>query len=286
MTHGNNPPSPEDQLRAAGLRAKKSWGQNFLKDEGILHDIAAATGAGPAHPVVELGAGLGALTHHLLLCGGTVIAVERDREIVPALTERFRDQPTLEIMEADAARLDYGALAARLGQSLIVAGNLPYQLSGRIMVSLADAVPHISRAVLLVQKEVAERLVAPPGNKTYGLLSVLVQRSFHARAIRHVPPSAFHPRPKVDSMVIALERLSGEHMPWLQKDPALDAALVRVARAAFSSRRKTLRNALSGGLQRPAADIERLVQASGIDPNCRAETLSVASFAALASRLL
>lgn len=286
MTFGNNPPSPEDQLRAAGLRAKKSWGQNFLKDESILHDIAEATGAGPQHPVIELGAGLGALTHHLLLLGGTVIAVERDREIVPALTERFVDHPALEIMEADAARLDYAALADRLGQSLIVAGNLPYQLSGRIMVSLADAVPFIARAVLLVQKEVAERLVAPPGSKTYGLLSVLVQRSFHARAVRHVPPSAFHPRPKVDSMVVSLERLSGDKMPWLQKDPAMDAALVRVARAAFSSRRKTLRNALSAGLQRSPAEVEQIVRSCGIDPNCRAETLSVASFATLGAALM
>lgn len=272
--------SPTDAkalLSRAGLRAKKSWGQNFLKDDSVLARIAAETKVGTGEPVLELGAGMGALTHHLLMRGARVTAVERDRDMVPLLRENLSAAGDLTILEANAAELDYAALSAAAGRSLTVAGNLPYQLSSRILVSLADAAEHVARVVVLVQREVAERLVAPPGDRTFGLLSVLVQRSFSGRIAFEVPPHAFHPPPKVHSAVVALqrkpERLIAE----------LDTKLVAVARAGFSARRKTLKNALMGGLGIDGPSAEALLARAGIDAGRRAETVSLEEWGRLAA---
>lgn len=274
------PPSAKALLAAAGLGAKKSWGQNFLLDQKVLADIASLAGAGPGQAVLELGAGLGALTHHLLARGARVTAVERDRELVPVLKQALTwAGDRLVVLEADAARLDYADLAARMGSPLTVTGNLPYQLSSRILVSLADARPHVGRAVLLVQKEVALRLSAPPGSKVYGLLSVLVQRHVEARTARAVSPGAFLPPPKVHSAVVVLTARPGG------RDPALDAALVATARAAFHSRRKTLRAGLAGALRAAPALVESALVEAGVDPSTRAETLDVAAFERLGASL-
>ena len=274
------PKTPQALLRAAGLRAKKTWGQNFLCDQNVLRAIAQATGAGPAQPVVELGAGLGALTYHLLNGGGQVIAIERDRELVPPLAAYLEPAAArLQIREADAARLDYAALAQEFGP-VSVAGNLPYQLSGRILVSLADARGAARQAVLLVQREVADRLLASPPGREYGLLSVLVQRTFHIERVRDVPPTAFFPAPKVHSTVVRL-------MARDTLAPAnADAALVRAARAAFSARRKTLRNAVSGGCQVSGAAAEQVLHQAGISPQARAETLHLEDFMRLGQAFL
>jgi 16S rRNA (adenine1518-N6/adenine1519-N6)-dimethyltransferase len=273
----SSPTNPRALLDRAGLRAKKSWGQNFLKDDTVLESIAAQTKANPGDKVLELGAGLGALTYHLLQRGAEVTAVERDREVVPLLRENLEGVGTLHILEANAAELDYAALADAMGGPLTVAGNLPYQLSSRILVSLADAQPHVKRAVILVQREVAERLVAPPGSRTYGLLSVLVQRAFDAHMVRDVPPGAFHPPPKVHSTVVTMslkaERLSAEE----------DAKLVRIARAAFAARRKTLKNSLGQGLGISSAEADAILVKAGIDGQRRAETLSLEELTKIAS---
>lgn len=273
------PPDPRALLRDAGFFAKKSWGQNFLLDEGVLADVARLSGAGPGQLVVELGAGLGALTYHLLRAGGRVLAIERDRDIVPLLRRALAWAEQLEIRESDAGRLDYAALAREYQTPLAVAGNLPYQLSGRILVELANAVPDVTRAVLMVQREVAERLTAAPGTRAFGLLSVLVGRSFEASVGRAVPPSAFLPPPKVHSSVVVL-RARAERLP-----PAVDRALVRTARAAFHSRRKTLKNSLSVALQAPAARLDEVIRAAAIDPGVRAETLDLERLVELARQL-
>jgi 16S rRNA (adenine1518-N6/adenine1519-N6)-dimethyltransferase len=275
------PPNTLALLRQAGLHAKKSWGQNFLLDQSVLADIARLAVAAPGDLVVELGAGLGALTYHLLARGARLCAVERDRDIAPLLRQSFAWASDLEVLEADAGRLDYTSLAARLGGAeLSVCGNLPYQLSGRILVALADAGAVVRRGVLLVQREVGERLVAAPGSRTYGLLSVLVQRRFAVRLERHVPPGAFHPVPKVHSAVVSLSALAVER--------ALDAdrALVRTAKAAFHSRRKTLRNSLAMGLAQPPAALDAAFGTAGISPQARAEVLSVRDFERLAAALV
>lgn len=266
-------------LATAGLTPKKSWGQNFLTDDTVLEDIARASGAAPHKPVVELGAGLGALTAHLVAGGGPVVAIERDRELVPLLAQALGEVPGFDLREANAATLDYAALARELGCKLSVVGNLPYQLSSRILVSLADAGEHIERAVLLVQREVAERIVAEPGSRTYGLLTVLVQRAFDAERIRDVAASAFHPPPKVSSAVVRLWRKA---RPFTHDQ---DVQLVAAARHAFSARRKTLRNSLAGSLRIEGERAGQLILAAGLDPMVRAERLGLADFARLGETL-
>lgn len=272
----SSPTDAKALLSRAGLRAKKSWGQNFLKDESVLTRIAEATKVGAGEPILELGAGMGALTHHLLTRGAKVTAVERDRDMVPLLREHMEGVGDLTILEANAADLDYADLAAKAGGPLVVAGNLPYQISSRILVSLADAQPHVARAVLMVQREVAERVVADPDSRTYGLLSVLVQRAFTGHIAFEVPPGAFHPPPKVTSAVVSL-RLKEQRL-----SPELDAKLVTIARAGFSARRKTLKNALGGALKLSSVEADALLARAGIDANRRAETLSLDEMATIA----
>ncbi|OGQ91241.1 MAG: ribosomal RNA small subunit methyltransferase A [Deltaproteobacteria bacterium RIFOXYA12_FULL_58_15] len=272
------PPNPRALLREAGLSAKKSWGQNFLCDQTALSVIAEATGCGAEQVVLELGAGLGALTYHLVRRGGRVIAVERDREIVPILRQALLWAENLSIVEADATQMDYREHSATVGGLLAVCGNLPYQLSGRILVNVAEAHTVISRGVFLVQREVAERLAAKPGNRIYGLLSVLVQRAFDVRILRNVPPGAFLPPPKVTSSVVCLS-------PHRRELNASDADLVATARAAFSARRKMLRNSLADGLSATTANIEAAIGKAGLDARTRAETLSIDDFAKLAASL-
>ncbi|MEO1172384.1 MAG: 16S rRNA (adenine(1518)-N(6)/adenine(1519)-N(6))-dimethyltransferase RsmA [Myxococcota bacterium] len=266
------------RLTRAGLRPKKSWGQNFLSDSTVHESIAEAIGAAPGTTVVELGAGLGALTHYLLARGATVVAIERDRELIPLLRDHFSGVETLELLEANASTLNYSQLAERLGGSIRVAGNLPYQISSRILVSLADAADVVERAVVLVQREVADRLAAPPGGKTRGLLSVLVQRRFDVERLRVVAPGAFHPPPKVHSAVARLIRTDR------RVEPECDALLVELARLGFSSRRKNLRNGLKGKLG--ADQAETLLGSAGIDPSRRAETLSLHEWTTLAETWL
>ena len=279
------PPDPRVLLKSRGLRAKKSWGQNFLNDQGVLRNIAEVSRAGPGDHVVELGAGLGALTYHLLLTGAQIIAVERDRDLVPLLREIFQEASNLSVLEADAAKLSFGDIAASLETtqgtkpSLTVVGNLPYQLSGRILVRVADAQQDVLRAVLMIQKEVAERVSAEAGSRRFGLLSVLVQRNFDVQSHGLVPPQAFHPRPKVDSMVISLSRSRR------RLDAVADLHFVRTARMAFAQKRKTLRNTLAAGLQVSGTEVAAILTGEQIDPSRRAETLCYEEWLRLSTAL-
>ncbi|ACG74954.1 dimethyladenosine transferase [Anaeromyxobacter sp. K] len=274
-------PSPRALLDRYDLRAKKSWGQNFLGDEAVLDDIArlAAPRAGDA--VLELGAGLGHLTARLLARGARVAAVERDRDMVRVLRGELGDRITL--LEADAARLDYADLAARFGAAaaagegprLAVVGNLPYHLTSPILFSILDQVAHVSRAVFLLQREVAERLAAPPASRDWGVLSVLLQREADVSVERIVPPGAFWPPPKVASAVLcALFRPPADAVA----DPARFRRLVK---AGFGQRRKTLRNALGSAKLADPARLEAAFAAAGVDPGRRGETLTLAEWAAL-----
>ena len=276
-------PSPRALLEKYGLRAKKSWGQNFLGDDAILSDIArlaAPRGAGDL--VVELGAGLGHLTARLVARGARVVAVERDREMAEVLRGELGSR--IALVEADAARIDYGALAEKYRATptstststrVAVVGNLPYHLTSPILFSLLDQVEHVSRAVFLVQREVAERLAAEPGTKDWGILSVLLQREADVSIERIVPPGAFLPPPKVESAVVcALFRPPA--------DPVADTERFRkLVKAGFGQRRKTLANALrSARLASPEA-LAAALERAGVDPVRRGETLTVAEWAAL-----
>jgi 16S rRNA (adenine1518-N6/adenine1519-N6)-dimethyltransferase len=268
-------PSPRALLEKYDLRAKKSWGQNFLGDEEILDAIARLAVEARGEPVVELGAGLGHLTARLLAHGGAVTAVERDRDMARVLRGELGDAVTL--LEADAARLDYRALAG--GGRIAVVGNLPYHLTSPILFSLLDQAEHVSRAVFLVQEEVAERLAASPGGKEWGLLSVLLQQRATVSLELRVPRGAFLPPPRVESAVVRV----GFGAPLVPvEDPAW---FRRVVKAGFAQRRKVLPNALAGaglGVQEP---ILAALAAVSIDPRRRGETLTVEEWAALARAL-
>jgi 16S rRNA (adenine1518-N6/adenine1519-N6)-dimethyltransferase len=271
-------PSPRALLEKYDLRAKKSWGQNFLGDDVILSDIARLAAPRAGELVVELGAGLGHLTARLVARGARVVAVERDREMAAVLRGELGER--IQLLEADAARLDYGEVLARAGASpaaekVAVVGNLPYHLTSPILFSLLDQVERISRAVFLVQREVAERLAAEPGTKDWGILSVLLQREADVSIERIVPPGAFLPPPKVESAVIcALFRPPAEAVA----DPDRFRKLVK---AGFGQRRKTLGNALrSARIVAPEA-LATALERAGVDPVRRGETLTVAEWAAL-----
>ncbi len=271
-------PSPRALLDRHGLRAKKSWGQNFLGDEVILDDIARLAAPRAGEVVLELGAGLGHLTARLVTRGARVVAVERDRDMAAVLRAELGSAITL--VEADAARLDLAALAREHGRAedggpprLAVAGNLPYHLTSPILFSILDQVAHVSRAVFLLQREVAERLAAPPGSRDWGLLSVLLQREAEVTVERIVPRGAFWPPPRVESAVLCA-------LLQPPADPVVDRARFRrLVKAGFAQRRKTLRNAL-GRTAEPAA-LQAAFEAAGVDPVRRGETLSLAEWAAL-----
>jgi 16S rRNA (adenine1518-N6/adenine1519-N6)-dimethyltransferase len=271
-------PSPRALLDRHGLRAKKSWGQNFLGDEAILDGIARLAVERPGEVVIELGSGLGHLTERLLAHGARVVAVERDRDMAHVLRGEFGE--TIRLVEADAARADFAGLAAQApggpaGERVAVAGNIPYHLTSPILFSLLDQAGAVSRAVLLVQREVAERLAASPGSKDWGLLSVLLQQRGEVEIDRIVPRGAFHPPPRVDSAVVRID-LHGREPRSL--DPGRFRLLVK---AGFGQRRKTLKNALETARIAPREAMSEALRLAGIDPVRRGETLSVEEWEAL-----
>jgi len=269
-------PSPRALLEKYDLQAKKSWGQNFLGDVEILDAIARLAMPEPGGRVVELGAGLGHLTARLLVRGAEVIAVERDRDMARVLRGELGER--VRLLEADAVGLDYRALATSTpmpARRIAVVGNLPYHLTSPILFSILDQADAVSRAVFLLQREVAERLAARPGTKAWGLLSVLLQHRAEVRVARRVPAGAFLPPPRVDSAVLAAEL--GEPVA-----PVLDVARFRrLVKAGFAQRRKTLGNALRAARLVPEERLQAALTAAGLDPRRRGETLEVAEWAAL-----
>ncbi len=265
---------PRVALRRHGLRPRKSFGQNFLVDPGVLEDIVRAVGARPGLRVVEIGAGVGTLTRALAEAGAEVVAIERDRDLVPAL--RTDLGALVRIEEANALTFDYRAAAQ--GSPTVVAGNLPYQLTAPLLAAIVDAIDVLEAAVVMVQKEVADRLVARVGTKAYGALSVLAQARAEPQLVRAVPPSAFHPPPQVWSAVV---RIQPGRPPRIGDVPWDDVR--RVVRAAFSRRRQQLKKAPAG--LAPGEALPAALAAASIDPTRRPETLGAEEFAALARAL-
>lgn len=272
---------PRRVLARHGLRAKKSWGQNFLHDCSAHARIVAAAACAGDDVVVEIGAGLGTLTAALAAAEpppARVIAIERDADMLRVLEAELGGERRVVITPADAATFDFAAASREAGRPLVVVGNLPYQLASALVIALVRARGAVSRAIVMVQREFAQRVVAPPGGRTYGRLSVTVQQYAEARLLFHVPPGAFHPPPAVTSSVM---RLVPRATPLA---PVLDEALfAEVVKQAFSTRRKMLRRALEPGFGEAA--VGRALAAAGIDETLRAERLSVADFARLADAL-
>lgn len=266
------PEDPRSALRRHGLSPKAAFSQNFLVSTSAVRTIVAAAAPRPGQRVIELGAGLGTLTRALLEAGAEVTAIERDRDMIAVLQADLAPLG-LRVVPGDAARVDYAALAAQ-GGPLCVVGNLPYAITGAILRNLVDCRAHVARAVVMVQREVRDRLVAQPASAEYGALTVFTSAAFAVQTVLKLPPSAFHPQPKVHSAVVQLERLA---VPRAEETLAFRT----VVRAAFEQRRKTLRNALGAALGVEAA-LRALAQA-GIDPMRRGETLSVEEYARLAA---
>jgi len=259
------------------MNKRRALGQHFLRDPGVARAIVALLTPTAKDLVVEIGPGEGALTGELARRSGRLIALEVDR----ALLERLRARlPTIEALEADARTWDYGTLARPPGGRVLIVGNLPYSVSKPIVAALLDARAVIDAMALMLQREVAERLAAPPGGKVYGALSVLTQAVCDVELALRVPPGAFRPPPQVDSAVVRLTPRATPRVP-----AALEARFRDVVKAAFSSRRKTLANALTGGLGITLGAAREAATTSGVDPGRRAETLTIEEFVELTARL-
>ena len=258
-------------LRSAGLSPKKSFGQNFLIDPNVANAIAAAC----VHDdeknatVVELGAGLGALTSLLAARASRVIAVERDRDLVPLLRESMKASPSVEVVEGDAQSVDLAAAFGRATSPRVLCGNLPYQITGKLLGAATRNATLFDRAVFMIQKEVADRLRAEPSTKDYGALTVFAQAAFDVALVRTVPAGAFFPPPDVTSAVVALTTLRPPRATETE-------AFRSLVKAAFAQRRKTLRNAWrSLGMEKIAS----AAHAAGVSLDARGETLDVEAFA-------
>jgi len=247
-------------------RAKKRFGQHFLTDAHYVSRIVAAIAPRPDDAMVEIGAGTGILTAPLADALAHLHAIEIDRGLAQGLRERF-PAARVTVHEADALRFDFAQLPARLR----VVGNLPYNVSTPILFHVASHAGRIADCTFMLQREVVERMVAAPASPAYGRLSVMLQYRFEMALALRVPPGAFTPQPKVDSAVVRMRPL-GDARLRARDEPLFE----RIVMAAFTQRRKTLRNAA-----RTWVDEDAFARA-GIDPGRRGETLSVAEFVALA----
>jgi 16S rRNA (adenine1518-N6/adenine1519-N6)-dimethyltransferase len=255
------------------IRPSKALGQHFLVDPNLARAIAAEAGAVPGVRVVEVGAGFGSLTVALAAAGAEVLAIEFDRRLQAALAEVVDGLGRVRVLAADAMKL---AWPAELGVGRwTMASNLPYNIATPLVLDLLERAPGIERFVVMVQREVGERLAAGPGEEGYGGVSVKVAYRAAARVVRRVPPEVFWPRPAVESVIVRLDRLAE---PGADVDPA---TLWRVVDAGFAQRRKTMRNALVRlGVDRGRAG--EVLARSGVDPRARAEELGLSALARVA----
>jgi 16S rRNA (adenine1518-N6/adenine1519-N6)-dimethyltransferase len=259
-------------LRAYDLHPRKRLGQNFLVDHAALMRIVSAADLAPGDTVVEVGAGLGTLTRPLAEQAGRVVAVELDGRFVRALREQLADLANIQILHGDILQMP-GLNLPHLGYKVV--GNLPYYITSAILRHFLEGDSRPRLMVVTVQREVAERIVTKPGKMS--LLAVSVQYYGQPQIVGRIPAGAFYPSPQVGSAILRIE--VGEHPTVSLPEGTDEAIYFRVVRAGFSQRRKTLRNALSGGLALPAAEVEAVLGGIGIDPRRRAETLSLEEWA-------
>jgi 16S rRNA (adenine1518-N6/adenine1519-N6)-dimethyltransferase len=276
--------SPKQALKIIGRRPAKGLGQHFLIHQATADKIAASIHPGPGDVVVEIGAGLGALTLPLSRSGALVIAVEIDAELATFLRKELekRNGKGVKIECMDILELDLIGLHDRFQRKMKIIGNLPYNISSPVLFKLMEAANYLKEAVLMLQDEVAERVLAGPGNKDYGIISVMVAYHCECRRVMRVKPSQFHPPPKVDSQVVSL---SFRDRPLT---PQVEASwLLQTVKAAFSHRRKTLRNSLlASKLGNLTPDlVNGVLQEASIEANRRPESLTLEEFLRLAKGL-
>jgi 16S rRNA (adenine1518-N6/adenine1519-N6)-dimethyltransferase len=266
-----------------GFKARKSLGQHFLVHHGIVRELIEGARLAPSDVVVEIGPGLGALTFHLADETYRVVAVEKDARAATELELRLRvaSIENVDVVESDILVFPLESVAARYSRELIVIGNLPYNISKPVLEKLVKSRRIIDRAVLMFQAEVADRLLASPGRKAYGALTLMVRYRACPSLIMNVPKEAFRPKPKVASKVVALD-FSCPYCGEVVNEDGFD----EVVRAAFTHRRKTLINSLSGSGNRwPREMLTDALVECGIEPSRRAETLTMDEFIRLTEAL-
>ncbi|MCK6630322.1 MAG: 16S rRNA (adenine(1518)-N(6)/adenine(1519)-N(6))-dimethyltransferase RsmA [Anaerolineae bacterium] len=270
-------------LKKYNLQPRKSLGQNFLIDPVHLAKIVAVAELSPADTVLEIGPGPGVLTRLLAEKAGQVIAVELDPHMVNLLRNEYGHLENLTVVEADILQTDPGQLLSSISPNpqppvYKVVANLPYYITSAVIRHLLESSPRLQRVVVTVQKEVAQRMVAKPGQMS--LLAVSVQFYGQPTLAHHIPAGAFYPAPKVDSAVVRIDAFTQPSVAVTDAD-----RFFRVVKAGFGQKRKQLKNALATGLHRPMPQITEALTNSNIDPTRRAETLTLAEWARLAEIL-
>lgn len=277
--------SVERQLKGEGLRPKKGLGQNFLIDAAVLSDIVEAADIDGDTCVLEIGPGMGALTCELAKAAEKVVAVEIDTSILPVLQKNLAEFTNVTIVNQDILKVDLSALLTKHfgNRKVKVIANLPYYITTPIIMKLLEESQNISSIVVMIQREVAQRLAANAGSKDYGAITVAVQYRAEVVPIRDVPPEAFHPVPKVWSSVIRLSLR--QHPPVQVKDEAL---FFRLVKAAFAQRRKTFLNSVGNfaGLSLDKALAKALLQKLHIPETVRGEALSIQQFAQITNEII
>lgn len=261
-------------LNKYGIKPDKSLGQNFLVDEAALGRVVAAAGITPENLVLEIGPGLGSLTRHLCLAARRVLAVELDERLLQAAREVLASCSNVELLHGDILQLDPAGLMGSSGYYVVA--NIPYYITSAVIRHLVEATARPQRMVLTVQREVAERICAQPGDLS--LLALSVQVYGDPFIVARIPAGAFYPVPRVDSAVVRVDIL-----PQPKLSDELRGTFFRLAKAGFSQKRKMLRNALATGMAWSREDSENLLLAAGIDPHRRAETLSLDEWGKLAA---
>lgn len=285
------------------MKAKKSLGQNFISDPGLISEIVDATGAGPEDTVVEIGPGRGALTFELASRAKKVIAVELDKDLIPGLRAQALLSGNVEIINEDILQFDFDPVVAALSESsktsnsegpgsaqtsnLRIVGNLPYYITTPIIMGLLEKDVPAKSLTFMVQKEVAERIVSPPGSKDYGVLSISVQYYCDTQYMLDAPAEYFSPRPKVDSAVVNLlprprsQRLLYAESGDAEKTTDLEKQFFTLVKTAFIQRRKTLLNCLTGYRGLTKEEVAKILESCTIDPTRRPETLSIEEFVSI-----
>jgi 16S rRNA (adenine1518-N6/adenine1519-N6)-dimethyltransferase len=268
------------ELSEYGLFPKKRLGQHFLIDRSILNKVIWTAQVEKEDAVLEVGPGLGEMTIALARQAKRVIAIEIDSKLVAILNEKMKNYPNVEVVKSDILKVDFNQFLKKEGHPIKVVANLPYQVSTQLLFRFIESKETFSTFTLMLQKEVAERMVAPPGGKEYGPLSIFIQMFLDVSIRFFIKPSAFFPPPKVESAVV--------HMVWKEK-PMIETNdeewFKRVVKACFGYRRKTLVNALRHSELSLPESIELKMEAIGIDPRRRPETLTIQEYASLAKVL-
>lgn len=268
----------QELVKKYNFKFSKSLGQNFLVDDSVLNDIVDGAEVNNEDYVIEIGPGVGTLTAQLLMKAKKVTAIELDNDLIPILQAELGEYENFDLVHKDALKVDFNELIGD-EQSVKLVANLPYYVTTPIILKLLKGGYNFKSLTIMIQKEVAERMNAEPNCKEYGALSVLVQYYCNTSIVRKVPPTCFMPRPKVESIVIKLDRLEKPKVEV--KDPKL---LFELVRAGFNMRRKTLWNAAKT-LKLDKEKLEEAFNNSGIDSKRRAETLTLQEFAILSDSI-